>query len=92
LQVFKKYFTDPTKRYRKKGCMQGNRIIRVSPNGDVYLCASMKSAGNIEENSIHDIWVSKNTAEIRQQMYDCRTNCLSIINCFFDDDKESWII
>ena len=65
-------------------CNQGNYVMYIRPSGDVLLCGSMAAVGNIKDGFIKDIWYSKEAMARREQMYNCKENCLNVLNCFED--------
>ncbi|MHB8154980.1 MAG: radical SAM protein [Candidatus Omnitrophota bacterium] len=84
LEVFKTYFRQPNKISVDKVCNQGNYVMYIRPSGDVLLCGSRAAVGNIKNSLIKDIWHSKEATTRRNQMYNCKENCLNILNCFED--------
>ena len=86
LEIFKGYFKEPNKLYDGIKCTQGDYVIYIRPTGDVLLCGSMDSIGNIRCNSIKKIWDSKEAILMREQIHNCKEPCLNVLNCFENKD------
>jgi MoaA/NifB/PqqE/SkfB family radical SAM enzyme len=88
LEIFKTYFTDPTKRARKAACYLGDYVVNVNPQGDISLCCFMPPIGNIKKDDITTLWYSELAKQKRVQMHCCDVNCNNMVNCFFKEDEE----
>jgi AdoMet-dependent heme synthase len=88
LQVYKTYFTDPTKRARKATCYLGDYVINTDPDGNISLCCFMDPIGNIKKDDINALWFSEKAVQARDQMHNCNLNCNNMVNCFFKEDEE----
>ncbi|MHB8154978.1 MAG: radical SAM protein [Candidatus Omnitrophota bacterium] len=88
LEIFKTYFSDPSKRARKATCYSGDYVINVNPQGDISLCCFMKPIGNIKNDFIKELWNSAAAQETRDAMHRCQLNCNNMVNCFFKEEEE----
>jgi len=86
LQVYKSYFRNPQRFIKKSKCSLGYKSFTVLSNGDIYLCLSMPSIGNIKTDKMDKLWFSEKANRIRQQIASCRQNCKLLINCFFEEE------
>lgn len=84
LKIFKKYFSHSLGHNETK-CTLGLRDINIDPEGNVFLCFSQPSIGNIQENNLRDIWMSRKAEKVRLQMKHCEKKCHFLINCSFDE-------
>jgi len=82
LHIFKRYFNHSLVHNDTK-CALGLRGINVDLEGNVFLCFSQASIGNIQDGNLEDIWVSDKAQEVRQQMKHCNRKCHFLINCSF---------
>lgn len=84
LEIFKKYFSRSIIQNETK-CTLGSRDINIDPEGNVFLCFSQPSIGNIQGNNLWDIWTSGRAEKIRLQMVHCKKKCHFLINCSFNE-------
>lgn len=84
LQIFKRYFNHSLI-YNDTKCTLGLRAINIDPEGNVFLCFSQPAIGNIQENNLRDIWMSRKAEEVRSQMEHCKKKCHFLINCSFSE-------
>ena len=82
LHIFKKYFNHSLG-HNDTRCALGERGVNVDPEGNVFLCFSQASIGNIRDGNLEDMWISDKAQEIRQQMKHCNRKCHFLINCSF---------
>jgi len=85
LKAYKAYFKDPINFGNNIKCTIGNRDINVNPYGDVYLCFSKDSIGNIKNNSIKNIWYSEKVNKVRNDISNCKKYCHFLLNCSFEE-------
>ncbi len=75
-------------KYHPLNCIVGIYKIFILPSGDVSLCNIMHEkavAGNVNENSLSDIWFSNKANEIREKIKDKK--CPSCwLSCFSEDN------
>jgi len=88
LELFKRYFKDPTQRVRNAGCYLGDYVINVDQEGHINLCCFGEPAGNIRKDDIRDLWFSEKVQNIQKWMHTCDKNCHNMVNCFFKEDEE----
>ncbi len=74
---FKRYFRDPQTVERRRKCRIGWGGAIVSSYGDVKLCYSTPTVGNVRRKSIRDIWESDEAGRVRQGMLECAIPCMS---------------
>lgn len=83
-KTYMAYFEDPVDFTKNIRCTMGNRSININPYGEVYLCFSKDSVGNIKNNAIEEIWHSQKAAKIRDEISKCRKSCHFLLNCSFE--------
>jgi MoaA/NifB/PqqE/SkfB family radical SAM enzyme len=88
LKMFKDYFKSPAKQYTAGQCHLDQAVLRLCPNGDVYLCGQMDIIGNIKDRSIKQIWYSDKADQVREKIANCRENCHNRINCFQEEKED----
>ena len=86
LKFFKKYFKDPYQRIGAPGCILGERVLNVDPQGNISLCCFNEPVGNIRKNSLSEVWYSDSANKERKWMRNCNKNCHNTVNCFFEDE------
>jgi MoaA/NifB/PqqE/SkfB family radical SAM enzyme len=84
LKIFKEYFSHSLMD-NETNCTLGSRGLNVDPEGNVFLCFSQPSIGNIRENRFSDIWSSRRAEDTRLQMNNCKKKCHFLINCSFNE-------
>lgn len=84
-KAYMAYFEDPLDFAKDIHCTIGNRDININPYGDVYLCFSKDSIGNIKANAIEEIWYSQKAAQIRDEISKCKKYCHFLLNCSFEE-------
>jgi len=87
LNMYAEYFENPFGFSKDINCTIGNRDINVNPYGDLYLCFSKESLGNVKNYSIRDMWYSQRAAEVRKSINECKKYCHFLLNCSFEDKK-----
>jgi len=86
LLTFIDYFMDPLHFTRKNNCNLGKEVMEVNQMGDVFLCHSYGSVGNVFQDSISDIWTGTRADLVRGKIAGCSQNCNLLINCYFEDN------
>lgn len=86
LKTFCDYFSDPLHFTKKNKCNLGKDAMEVNQLGDVYLCYSYESIGNVFNDSLFNIWNSERANRVREQISRCRQNCNLLINCYFEEE------
>ncbi len=87
LEAYKRYLNEPD-RFIKKGPCNLDRALHVSSTGEICLCYSWGSLGNIrnQEDDLRKLWVSEKAERIREKIRTCSENCHFLLNCFFEQD------
>ncbi|MDD5560754.1 MAG: radical SAM protein [Candidatus Omnitrophica bacterium] len=86
--VFKSYFEHPELFVKMFHCNLGYNSLSVNAEGKIFLCLSLEPIGNIRENKdIEEIWFSEKAEIVRNNIRNCKSNCKSMINCFFENEK-----
>ncbi|NQT23413.1 MAG: radical SAM protein [Candidatus Omnitrophica bacterium] len=83
---FKEYFKEPNIFLKKIKCNLGDYEFHVDPYGKMFFCCLTEPFGNIKNDNISEIWDSKKTNKIRQDVYNCLRNCHIMVNCFYEDE------
>ncbi len=86
LKMYAKYFENPLCLDADINCTIGERDINIDPYGDVYLCFSKDPIGNINNNTIGEIWYSQKAVEIRSEISSCEKYCHFLLNCSFKEN------
>ena len=87
-RVFKSYFKHPELFVKALHCNLGYNSLSVNTQGKIFLCQSMEPIGDIRENKdFEEIWFSEKAERIRNGMRNCKSNCKSMINCFFENEE-----
>lgn len=87
LEAFKSYFRNPQQFIKKTKCNLGYNSFTVLPDGNIFLCLSMKPIGNIKTDRIDEVWFSERANMVREQIANCQNNCKLMINCFFEEEN-----
>jgi MoaA/NifB/PqqE/SkfB family radical SAM enzyme len=74
LKAMKAYFRTP-ERYRGVACAAGLTSFLVDAYGDVRLCFSLPTIGNIQSGLPADIWKSPQATEVRRCVARCNLPC-----------------
>jgi MoaA/NifB/PqqE/SkfB family radical SAM enzyme len=86
LKAFRDYFENPENFVKNKSPCNMDLGIQTTEVGDIFMCFHKKRVGNIRENRLIDVWNTKDTNVIRQNIKSCATNCHTLINCYFEND------
>ncbi|MHB8154981.1 MAG: radical SAM protein [Candidatus Omnitrophota bacterium] len=87
-RVFKSYFEHPEQFVKVRHCNLGYNSLSVNTQGKIFLCLSMEPIGDIRENKdMEEIWFSEKAQIIRNKIRNCKSNCKSMINCFFENEE-----
>ncbi|MFH1397686.1 MAG: SPASM domain-containing protein, partial [Candidatus Omnitrophota bacterium] len=84
--TFIDYFMDPLHFTKKTTCNLGKEVMEVNQMGDVFLCHSYGSIGNVFRDSLLNIWRGARADTIREKIIRCTQNCNLLVNCYFEDD------
>lgn len=85
--IFKAYFKHPERFVKASRCNLGYNSLSVNTSGKIFLCLSMDPIGDIRDGkSMEEIWHSKEAQRVRDNIRDCKDNCKSMINCFFEEE------
>lgn len=90
LAVYQRYYASPQQFLsRITPCDIGERFLNVTFNGTVELCPYIGSVstilGNVQQQSLWELWHSPEAYNIRNTMRSCEKNCYLRLNCLFDD-------
>jgi MoaA/NifB/PqqE/SkfB family radical SAM enzyme len=86
LRAFIDYFMDPLHFAKRNTCNLGKEVMEVNQMGDIFLCHSYESIGNVFQDSLPDIWASEKAHLVRAKIGRCTQNCNLLINCYFEDE------
>jgi len=87
LEAYKRYLGEPDRFVKKDPCNL-DRALHVSSTGEICLCYSWGSLGNIrnKEDDLRKLWTSEKAEQIREKIRTCSENCHFLLNCFFEQD------
>jgi len=90
LELIKKYFKGQVRRPERL-CYVGFNRFQISQDSKVYFCVPLKgtnevSFGNIQKDSIKDIWYSSKAREFRKQIK--HNSCCCMQRCAYRDNFE----
>ncbi len=86
-EIFKSYFKHPERFVKVLRCNLGYNSVSVNTSGKIFLCLSKDPIGDIRDGkSMREIWFSKEAQRVRDSIKDCKNNCKSMINCFFEEE------
>jgi len=85
LQVFKRYFADPTDFIKSTSC-NIDFYMNINEFGDVYMCTRKSAIGNIRKDSLKDIWYGQAAKKIREEIRNCEVNCHHLLNCCYEEE------
>ena len=90
LELIKKYFKGQLAR-RERPCYVGFNRFQIAQDSKVYFCAPLEgtdevSFGNIQKDSIKDIWYSSQAREFRRQIK--QNGCCCMQRCAYRDNFE----
>ena len=86
-EVFKSYFKHPERFVKTLRCNLGYNSVSVNTSGKIFLCLSRDPIGDIRDGkSMEEIWFSKEAQRVRENIANCKNNCKSMINCFFEEE------
>ncbi|MFH2136936.1 MAG: radical SAM protein [Candidatus Omnitrophota bacterium] len=86
--VYKRYFRDPENFLKRDFCHLYKEALNITFKGDMRICFSKPSIGNIKDSSIRDAWFSQEAENVRTQIKQCRKNCQAMVNCNFDEGED----
>lgn len=85
LKVFKRYFSNPHDFLKVARCHIDDKVLNVTPVGDVHICYYQEPVGNVKVDSVLQIMRSERFARVQAMIRTCRKNCQSIVNCNFSE-------
>jgi MoaA/NifB/PqqE/SkfB family radical SAM enzyme len=86
-EIFKSYFKHPERFVKASRCNLGYNSVSVNTSGKIFLCLSMDPISDIRDGkSMKEIWSSKEAQRVRDSIKECKNNCKSMINCFFEEE------
>ncbi|MBU3911679.1 MAG: radical SAM protein [Candidatus Omnitrophica bacterium] len=89
-KIFKSYFRHPERFVKASRCNLGYNSVSVNTSGKIFLCLSMDPIGDIRNGkSMEEVWFSKEAERVRDSIKDCKNNCKSMINCFFEEEVDN---
>jgi len=86
LKAFRDYFAHPEDFVKSSMPCNMDRGIQTTEVGDIFMCFHKKRIGNIRENRLIDVWQSYKTESIRKNIRKCKTNCHTLLNCYFEHE------
>lgn len=86
-RVYKLYYENPKRFSRKFRCNLGDYNITVNSQGVAHLCPFQEGLCDINENDLSSMWTSHLASKLRYKMYNCRTSCNNILNCYFEEEN-----
>ncbi len=87
LKAFKAYFNNPERSIKRSQCHLGYSSLSINPRGDVFLCQSLAPIGNIHSDRFPDMWLGEKARDVRKHIRQCKRNCKSMVNCFFQEEQ-----
>jgi len=75
-------------KYRFCRCFTSYNLVLVKENGDVHICVMSPPIGNINEDNLDKIFLSKKAQEVRKKAaeYKC-PNCMMLCGSYFNYDR-----
>ena len=87
-RVFKSYFRHPERFVKASRCNLGYNSVSVNTSGKIFLCLSMDPIGDIRDGkNMEEVWFSEEAERVRDSIKNCKNNCKSMINCFFEEER-----
>lgn len=80
LESYKAHYRDPSINGNKQCCYVGVKNFIIDIYGNVKLCFSMNSIGNVLTSPVHEIWRSREARRLRQKISLCKASC-GILAC-----------
>ena len=65
-------------------CQIGWKVLNINHVGDVRLCHDMPPIGNLNRQSLYEIWTSPRAMQMRELIAHCHEGCY-LLNCNFCD-------
>ncbi len=84
LRVFRNYFSDPAVLPQAKKCIFQEDVININEKGDLFLCPAVGIIGSAQKEDMAMLWNSEKTDSIRQKIKECRQDCDTVVNCFWE--------
>ncbi len=86
LNAFKEYFRNPETFSKNDSPCNLDKGLQVSAMGDIFMCIHKDILGNVKHNDIRTVWKSKEAEKTRHNIHTCKTNCHTLLNCYFEED------
>ena len=86
LKAFRDYFENPESFVKSESPCNMDLGIQTTEVGDIFMCFHKNRIGNIREQRLIDVWNNKATNKIRQNIQSCKSNCHTLINCYYEHD------
>jgi len=69
-------------------CFTSSNLVLIKENGDVHICVMSPPVGNINEDNLDKIFLSKKAQEVRKKAaeYKC-PNCMMLCGSYFNYDR-----
>jgi MoaA/NifB/PqqE/SkfB family radical SAM enzyme len=83
LEAFKMYFRNPLEFIKQTVCPMNSASLLINWFGQVHFCGLLPNIGNIREDPIEEILLSKTSKDRQREMRLCNRNCNNKVNCFF---------
>ena len=86
LKAFRDYFSSPESFVKSSLPCNMDRGIQTTEVGDIFMCFHKKRIGNIREERLIDVWNTHGTELIRDNIRVCKTNCHTLLNCYYENE------
>jgi hypothetical protein len=86
LKAFRDYFSSPESFVKSSSPCNMDKGIQTTEVGDIFMCFHKKRIGNIMQGRLLEAWGSDATEEIRDNIRSCKTNCHTLLNCYYEHD------
>ncbi|MBU1863703.1 MAG: radical SAM protein [Candidatus Omnitrophica bacterium] len=86
-KVYKLYYQYPKRFSRKFRCNLGDYNVTINSKGIAHLCPFKKALCDVTNKKLEKLWYSYHASKLRYAMYNCRTSCNNILNCYFEEEN-----
>jgi MoaA/NifB/PqqE/SkfB family radical SAM enzyme len=86
LKAFRDYFSKPESFVKSSSPCNMDKGIQTTEVGDIFMCFHKKRIGNLMQDRLLDAWGSADTEMIRDNIRSCKTNCHTLLNCYYEHD------
>ncbi len=83
LKAFRDYFSSPESFVKSSNPCNMDKGIQTTEVGDIFMCFHKKRIGNIRTQRLTEVWNSCETELIRNNIKACKTNCHTLLNCYY---------